>query len=228
MNYERRRGTKKSSKKKLLHKISRKNTLNNLDTKHGSNSRRIHKRLFLKKRIQPYMIPAIVLGVVISLVILSSLFNFGQTIPGDQGTNGNGNEIDVDFEFQDVYSLSNFNISRYKGSLLLIDFMYIDCYYCQLSIEEIKKLKDKYPQLEIFSVSIYPDIDTPDLLINHASQNGISWHVARDINEVYQDPIFQFRGTPLFVLIDKYFNIVEKKTGFTVFEDMEKWVISNL
>ncbi|MFW9997493.1 MAG: TlpA family protein disulfide reductase [Candidatus Odinarchaeota archaeon] len=228
MTSSRRRGTKKPQRRRLKQNNGGKNALDSLDNIHRTINRGTQQRQFLKKGRNPYLIPAIVLIAVVSLVGFASISNFGQATTGTNQTSTGNQMITGDFELQDVYSQVTYKMSDYKSSLILLDFMATWCVYCPYSYPELQDLHQKYPQVEIFTVSVDPDFDTVDKLINYARDHSISWHVARDTNGVSNEARFQVTGTPTTVLIDKNFNIVEKHVGVASFETMEQWIIGRL
>jgi len=118
-------------------------------------------------------------------------------------------------------------MSEYKGKLIILDMMATWCSYCQYSYPELQELKQAYPQVEIFTVSVEPN-DTPEAMITYASSYDISWHVVLDIDGIGKTSRFDVTGTPTTFLIDKDFNIVEKGVGVTTFQVMEQWIANRL
>ncbi|MHA1167991.1 MAG: hypothetical protein ACTSRU_09230, partial [Candidatus Hodarchaeales archaeon] len=83
----------------------------------------VQKRQF-KKKNNPLIVPAIIIIAVVGLVGFASITNFGQVTTGDQSpNNGENGDIAGDFVLQDVNTSSEFKMSDYKGSLILLDFM---------------------------------------------------------------------------------------------------------
>lgn len=203
------------------HKGPRKGYKHHYKTGEG---RTTQKRRFKKKQ-NPLVVPAVILIGVVSIVLFASVTNFGQVITEDTNTN-TSNNITGDFILQDTYSFSEFKMSDYKGSLILIDFMAIGCVYCPYSYPELERVTDTYPQVEIFTVTIDPS-DTVDEMNDYSRDYAISWHVARDIYSVSSSK-FSVTGTPTTVLIDRDFNVVEQQAGVLSFEIMQEWIDSHL
>ncbi|MHA2298250.1 MAG: TlpA family protein disulfide reductase [Candidatus Hodarchaeales archaeon] len=192
------------------------------------NIRKETQRTYLRKNKHPYMTPAVIIIIVMALFGLISISNFGQVATNDQqNIDTSDQDIAGDFELQDVFTMSEFKMSKYMGSLIVIDFMATWCEPCKYVYPELQELHQKYPQVEIFSVTTDPDYDTPNRLIDYASDQGISWHLARDINDVSNSQ-FQVIVIPTIILIDEKFDTEEKNEGVASFETMEQWILPKL
>lgn len=167
-------------------------------------------------------VPFIIIILVFGLIGIATLFNFGQS-GGAQGV------LLDDFTLQDPSTLSEFNMSQYKGSLILIDFMFTDCPSCSKVYPELVKVHQEYPEVEIFTVTGNPDVDTPKIFMDYVNkpEYGIDWHVARDI---YSVGYYQFRVNlfPTIVLIDKDFRLAETNVGPPSFATMNQWIANRL
>lgn len=168
---------------------------------------------------RPYLVPSVVLIVIAVLIGAVSLSNFGQT-----DTSNKQKKVE-DFTLQDVNTLSEFQMINFTGSPVILNFMATWCVTCPYSYPELQEVGQNYPQIEIFTISIDPDFDTPIKLLDYAGEHSISWHLARDIYGVGIS-VFQVVVIPTIVLLDKDFNIVEQQDGTVSFETMEKWISS--
>lgn len=81
-----------------------------------------------------------------------------------------------DFEFvnQDGKTITN---NSFKGKVYVVEFFFTTCpTICPIMNQKMLKIQDEFfgnPNFGIASISITPDIDTPEVLKNYAKVNGI-------------------------------------------------------
>lgn len=88
-----------------------------------------------------------------------------------------------DFEFinQDGKTVTN---NTYKGKVYVVEFFFSTCpTICPIMNQKMLKIQDEFfgnPEFGIASISITPDIDTPEVLKTYAKSKGIQhkhWHL---------------------------------------------------
>ncbi|UCH89970.1 MAG: redoxin domain-containing protein [Thermoplasmata archaeon] len=114
-----------------------------------------------------------------------------------------------DFELTDVNG-EPLNLKDYRGKVLLLDFMSINCVSCKQAEKVLKDVYKKYDrdELEIVSIDIE---DTEEEIRDHWDDHDIEWRVARDPG----DMALKYHVTDIvhLVLIDKKGYLVYEKVG---------------
>ncbi len=94
-----------------------------------------------------------------------------------------------DFEFinQDGKTINN---KTYEGKVYVVEFFFTTCpTICPIMNRKMVKVQDEFfgnPDFGIASISITPDIDTPEVMKNYAKEKGINhkhWHLLTGKNE---------------------------------------------
>lgn len=124
----------------------------------------------------------------------------------------------------------------YKGKVYVLEFFFSTCpSICPIMNKNMKKIEEKYfgnPQFGIASITINPENDTPQVLLDHAKNLGITsknWHfLTGDKSYIYNlankgfnlyagqnnKAIGGFEHSGLFALIDKEGNIRCRKDQY--------------
>lgn len=124
----------------------------------------------------------------------------------------------------------------YKGKVYVLEFFFSTCpSICPIMNKNMKKIEEKYfgnPQFGIASITINPENDTPQVLLDHAKNLGITsknWHfLTGDKAYIYSiankgfnlyagqnnKAIGGFEHSGLFALIDKEGNIRCRKDQY--------------
>jgi len=106
-----------------------------------------------------------------------------------------------DFRIRDIDG-NEITLSSYRGkSVVVLDFMYIDCPGCEILR---KNLDQVYPEFKdrivIISIDVLPQ-DSEDELRAYRNETGIKWYVARDTDNLKQK--YGIGSLPTLVIIDK-------------------------
>jgi cytochrome c-type biogenesis protein len=90
-----------------------------------------------------------------------------------------------DFSLTDIDG-TPLNLTIFRGKLLLIDFMYINCASCEIARPVLEKVYDRHRDvMEALSIDIWPT-DTDAALRTYRQEKGILWYIARDTDQVTQ------------------------------------------
>ncbi|NVJ88020.1 MAG: SCO family protein [Flavobacteriaceae bacterium] len=141
-----------------------------------------------------------------------------------------------DFEFtnQEGKTITN---NTYKGKVYVVEFFFSTCpTICPIMNKKMLTLQDAFfgnPEFGIASISITPDIDTPQVLKEYAKNNGIThknWHLltgkSDDVVYALSNKGFKlyagkgdedhggFEHSGLFALVDKNGYIRSRKDEF--------------
>ena len=140
------------------------------------------------------------------------------------------------FEFidQEGQTISN---KTYEGKVYVVEFFFSTCpSICPLMNQKMLTIQDSFfgnPEFGIASISITPEIDTPDILKEYAKKNGIThknWHLltgkSEEIVYALSNQGFKlyagkgnadhagFEHSGLFALVDKEGNIRSRRDEF--------------
>ena len=98
-----------------------------------------------------------------------------------------------------------FNLTDYRGEVLLLDFMSLDCSPCRvLSNDTVKPLHERnIKDLRILSIDINPILDTPSALRDYAQTHNYSWRFALDGQDGKATQAFGVYQIPMLVIVDR-------------------------
>ena len=140
------------------------------------------------------------------------------------------------FEFIDQEGQTITN-KTYEGKVYVVEFFFSTCpSICPLMNQKMLTIQDSFfgnPEFGIASISITPEIDTPDILKDYAKKNGIThknWHLltgkSEEIVYALSNQGFKlyagkgnadhagFEHSGLFALVDKEGNIRSRRDEF--------------
>ena len=140
------------------------------------------------------------------------------------------------FEFIDQEGQTITN-NTYEGKVYVVEFFFSTCpSICPLMNQKMLTIQDSFfgnPDFGIASISITPEIDTPDILKEYAKKNGIThknWHLltgkSEEIVYALSNQGFKlyagkgnadhagFEHSGLFALVDKEGNIRSRRDEF--------------
>ncbi|PQB08159.1 SCO family protein [Polaribacter filamentus] len=140
------------------------------------------------------------------------------------------------FEFIDQEGQTITN-KTYEGKVYVVEFFFSTCpSICPLMNQKMLTIQDSFfgnPEFGIASISITPEIDTPDILKEYAKKNGIThknWHLltgkSEEIVYALSNQGFKlyagkgdadhagFEHSGLFALVDKEGNIRSRRDEF--------------
>ncbi|MGQ9582784.1 MAG: redoxin family protein [Thermoplasmatota archaeon] len=118
-----------------------------------------------------------------------------------------------DFSLRDVYG-TMFNLSDYKGRVVLLELTAIDCPACNIVLDELMSVRAKYSSSEVSMVSvfIYPEeLETEEQVRAYRETHGANWTFAKDSSDMVHK--YGVAQIPKLVVIDRRGNIVYEATG---------------
>lgn len=150
----------------------------------------------------------IFLGIV-ALIILISLAS------GCLEEDGNGEEPGEPAPSFTLTSIDNitFSLSDFEGKVVILDFMYVACQYCDDEMGHLKEIYSNYGSNQVVIITIdILDSDTEQGLRDFKNQYGDDWIYAFDTDNLKSK--YQVSGVPKVVIIDKEGNIAFQKVGY--------------
>jgi thiol-disulfide isomerase/thioredoxin len=132
--------------------------------------------------------PVLFLVIVIALVAAGTWMYLGQTSggggSGDDGSDGPGDVSGPSapaytrISIQDVEG-GSFNLSQYKGKVILLDMFATWCGPCESQLTELQKVRAAYPESEVAIITV--DVDTRETaseVLQFRNDRGITWRFA--------------------------------------------------
>jgi cytochrome oxidase Cu insertion factor (SCO1/SenC/PrrC family) len=96
-----------------------------------------------------------------------------------------------------------FSLSDHRGSIVLIDFFFIACTPCEVTMPYLKQFHDAYsPKLVIISITVSPNTDTQTELNNYREDNEMAWIIARDTENNDLAILYGVSAAPTLFIID--------------------------
>ncbi|RZN40159.1 MAG: redoxin domain-containing protein [Methanophagales archaeon ANME-1-THS] len=118
---------------------------------------------------------------------------------------------------------TTFSLSDYSGKVVVLTLILTTCHLCQEEMEELKALKQAYPDLVIISVSIDPG-ETDDNLRNFKERYNADWLFARDTARVASTYQGYVLATPTIVIITPKGYLSFRKVELVPLEDLKSAV----
>ncbi len=155
-----------------------------------------------------------ILGAIIIVVcIIISLISFYVIYAGQVSLAPDFSLTDIDGE--------TFSLSDYKGKVVVLDLMALDCSSCKIVERNLKDIWAEYgDEIEIISVSVWPDRDSVEDLRNHRDKENITWRIARDTDDL----ISKYGATEIakVVIINGDGYVVFEKVGVSETDEMSE------
>ena len=114
-------------------------------------------------------------------------------------------------------------LSDYIGTVILLDFMGVDCPYCLYQMSELKKISDNYSRSDviIISIDVY-NYETEEYLqsyidwFNDELGIDLDWTFGLDETGIIaNDYIKPDEGVPKLVIVDQNGNVYYSRSGYT-------------
>jgi len=113
-----------------------------------------------------------------------------------------------------TYNGTDFTLSEFEGSVVLLDFMSTTCTPCIEEVYDIKIVRDTYPgEFVIISISVARESD--ETLRAFAELHGIDWLLAADTAEQNVAGKYGIRYTPTLFILDQQRRIAYTHVGRT-------------
>jgi peroxiredoxin len=159
-------------------------------------------RSYLAKN--PNKVTAAVIAVLIATFITATVFFSQEPEPQPLPEAPNFTLYDIDGNM--------FNLTDYRGKIVLLDFMTTWCEACNRSVAHTKELAEIHgSDLVIISISVDPGYDTDERLRGYMLYHDSPWIHARDIAHVGE--LYGVDGVPTFFLIDQEGRIFDTQVG---------------
>ncbi len=141
---------------------------------------------------------------------------------------------DVNSEWGDAPDFSlktlegkNIKLSDYKGNIILLDFMGVDCPYCVYQMPALKSVSENYTEIIIISIDVY-QYETEAYLqsfidaFDRELGMKLDWIFGMDSDGSIAKDYVPDGGVPKVVLIDENGNIYHSFSGYTQYPEISK------
>ncbi len=116
-----------------------------------------------------------------------------------------------------------FNLTDYRGEVLLLDFMSLTCDPCKVVAQDLKRLHDDgIEDLNIISIDIQPKFDSVSGLRDYATSHGYVWRFAMDTNDGDALQSYGVIEIPVVVIIDRDGYVTYSEKGLQGYDQMKK------
>jgi cytochrome c-type biogenesis protein len=114
-----------------------------------------------------------------------------------------------------------FNLTDYRGEVLMLDFMFISCEPCAILAKDLKKIVEKFPDdFNILSIDISP-LENAQQLKRYAQEQGYPWRLAMDTEDLAAREAYVPFEFPTIVIIDREGFVTYKKSGHIDVDELE-------
>ncbi len=156
----------------------------------------------------------VLLGIAAMIILASFLAGCNEDNGG-----GGGEQLKAapDFNLTSIDG-DEFELSDFNGKVVVLDFMYVDCQYCDEEMGELKEIysNSAYNDVVIITIDILPQNDNETDLRHFGETYGDDWIYALDTENVWNDYSNDGQdGVPKTVIITKDGKIAEEHVGLT-------------
>jgi thiol-disulfide isomerase/thioredoxin len=126
----------------------------------------------------------------------------------------------VDFKLVDLEG-NSFNLSDYRGKIVILDFMAVWCDPCRTQISNLGEIWKKYEnEIIIISIDVDP-YETPEKLKEFSSQFPYAtWLWAKDTANLGYE--YKITAIPTMIVVDQDGNIQKRYVGITSSSSLSK------
>ncbi|MCX7988467.1 MAG: TlpA family protein disulfide reductase [Thermodesulfovibrio sp.] len=119
-----------------------------------------------------------------------------------------------DFDITGVDGNSS-NLYQFKGKVILIEFLSVKCFACDMVIPDINRLRDKFPneQLTIIGVLFSDEISNINKLYDFAKDRGIKYPIYFADSKFKK--LYNVFGFPNFFILNEKKQIIQIYRGIT-------------
>ena len=148
------------------------------------------------------------LSLIVLLVLLVSLLSGCFDSDGEWGDAPDFTLTTIDGE--------TFTLSEQLGKIIIIDFMYVDCYPCQLEMAELKHVYEQFTdEIVMISVSVWWAEDKAAELQTFKDYYQAEWMFALDTTDEDATAKYNANAVPRIVIINKNGNVYNSWSGLT-------------
>ncbi|UCF08729.1 MAG: TlpA family protein disulfide reductase [Thermoplasmata archaeon] len=115
-----------------------------------------------------------------------------------------------------------FSLTEFDDKVVILDFMYVACQYCDDEMGELKKVFSNYDDNDvvIITIDILPDEDNETELRQFGEDYGDDWIYALDTDNVWNDYTEGQEGVPKIVIITKDGKISYEDNGLVSYSTL--------
>jgi len=159
----------------------------------------------------------VLLGIVCAIIMVS--IATGCT---DNGDNENGEtpprEPAPPFTLTSIDD-DTFSLSDFSGKVVILDFMYVTCQYCDEEMGHLQDIFDNYPKSKVVIITIdILDTDTEEELRQFGEDYGDDWIYTFDTDDLVDK--YDVVGVPKVVIIDQDAKIAYEHSGLTEYDTL--------
>lgn len=118
---------------------------------------------------------------------------------------------------------ATFNLSDYRGQVVVLDLMATWCSVCHYEMYELSKLSQEYNDVVILTISVYP-LETAEDLRNFKEAYNADWPFARDTDDVLVK--YGAFSLPTIAVVDPQGHLSFQESNFVTAEKLKSEVES--